>query len=198
MKKIVLILTVLLTHLAASGIALTQEEEEFISRVKVTTCNEALMWFGLDWPDTFDSTKLTQAEQKSALKKGLPICEERAKYGMVTYQVILAKYYLDGEDKNLRKSLYWAHQAADQGDQSAMELLCSAYWCGNGVVKDTEEGIKWCFLGASLGSESLKKRLNELITSALEFPEVKVIVDEAQRRANLWMKQHPNAFFSPE
>lgn len=175
----------------------TQEEEEFLSRVKISTCYDIILWFGQDYPDFFDPTNLSKEECKIALKKGLEVCDQKAKNGDVISQGLLAQYYFTSiKNTNYPKALYWAHEAAKQGCSESMLILHNSYISGTGVVMDLEEGLKWCFLAAAKGNKEMKEKANKITNDSFHVEKIKPIIDESRSRANLWMNQHKELFFS--
>lgn len=169
------------------------------SSIKLETCYDDILWIGLDLPDEFDQRNLKDTEKEIALSKGLEICEKQAKQGSGIHQAALAKYYYTSViNPNIKRALYWAKKSAEQGfADGGMTVLHNAYLEGKGVVQDPEEGLKWCFLAAAMGDEWSKEKVHGLIRDALTNEFLKAWVDEGRCRANQWMKEHENVFFSP-
>lgn len=201
MKKVIsaLFLVLLFSNVCCFANSKTSTEE-FTSRVKLVTSYDAILWFGLDMPDEFDPRCLNNEEKEEALANGLLVCEEKAKQGNSLYQSLLAEYYYTSiKNPNIKKGLYWAKKAAEQGmTYGGMSLLKDAYLTGTGVVKDQEEGLKWAILAAAKGDKYLKEKLDEFVKASWTNEFLKESLDEGQRRAKKWMSEHEDAFFSPD
>jgi TPR repeat protein len=202
MRKIIsaFFLVLLVINVCGFANSKTGATEEFTSRVKLETCCDDILWIGLDMPNEFNPVNLNDSEKEVALEKGLAICEKEAKQGNGVYQATLAKYYYTSvKNPNIKRALYWAQKAAEQGiAEGGMTVLHNAYLAGNGVIQDVEEGLKWCFLAAAKGDKWSKEKADGLILDALTNEYTKAWVTEAKRRANKWMKEHENVFFSPD
>ena len=93
----------------ASGVAIEGTYDKF------KTCEDIILWSGYDCPDQFDPYLIKDnISKKSALEKGLKLCEEKAKEGICGNQELLAIYYYS-EKKEFKKGLYWLNKCAVQG-----------------------------------------------------------------------------------
>ena len=61
---------------------------------KLKTCEDIILWSGYDCPEKFDPDLIKDnISKKSALEKGLRLCEENAEGGICGNQELLAIYY---------------------------------------------------------------------------------------------------------
>lgn len=62
------------------------------SKVHLENSNDTILWVGYGCPLEFDSSTIKDSEKKEAFKKGLTICEEKARNNDCDYQAILAEH----------------------------------------------------------------------------------------------------------
>ncbi len=162
---------------------------------KFKTAEDLILWSGYDCPDRFDPSLIKDdITKKSALEKGLKLCEEKAKEGVCCNQELLGIYYYS-EKKEFKKGLYWLNKCAEQGSSRGMYILSYAYVKGLGVVQDEDESFKWLYLAAAAGDEDAIKNLN-ILHSQFGFSHKTMM--PGKKNAQVWMKENPKAFFNPD
>lgn len=176
------------------NLGFSESTNDFLNeKVKLVNCEDFILYVGCDYPDEFDSKKLTSAEKEKALEIGLKEFEINARNGDLIFQITLAQHYYCYE-KKYKKALYWANVCAKKGDSQAMAILWDAYVRGNGVIKDCDEYIKWMYLAAATGDEYSKIKLDELLKNPKNYS----YFEKIRLLAKKWMDENPEAFFSPD
>lgn len=189
--------TLLSVLISFTGIILAEDE---FSGVKIQNCTDVFLWFGSDRPKEFDSALMkNETEKKEALKRGLNLFEDGARNRRRTNNVcfdqeLLTEYY--HQEKQFKKSLYWANECAERGSGFGMRMLYFCYFSGTGVMQDDEEAMKWLFLSLATGDETAKEVLkNHEKTEG--FNSFKSVI-RGKQMAKEWEKAHPKAFFNPD
>jgi TPR repeat protein len=163
-------------------------------KVKIETYEDVILYTGIleEFGCVSDFNLVKNSDSKSEMfEKGLKIVENGAKLGLLFDQETLANYYCT-EKKDFKKGLYWAKQCAEKGSGDGMHLLLNAYRKGNGVIQNTEEAFKWYFLASAAGIE-----FNHEFVKSVRDNSNNNIIQSAKKKAQDWMNEHPEAFFSP-
>jgi TPR repeat protein len=166
-----------------------------------STAEGCLLFFG--WEDAakynYEVSILTQEQKKQYIEYGLKLVEYTIddvslKDSHVFLIELLVNYYLSINER--KKALFWAFEGAEKGSSHCMFVLADAYKNGKGVIQDLEEGIKWIFLAAAAGDEACSRWVQENGHKYLTNESVAPIIKESKKRANMWMKDHPEIFIS--
>jgi len=119
-----------------------------------------------------------------------------AEKGFAEAQYGLGFLYLNGKGVPKDESLAtaWMLKAAEQGETHAQYNLGVSYVNGNGVIRDLNEGYFWIFLANARTTDSGLKQYTE--NSLREDAEVmkKSDIRSAQKRAQVWLNEHPHPF----
>lgn len=108
--------------------------------------------------------------------------DARAEYNL---GVIYA--YGQGVKKDLPEGIRWYMKAAEQGHQVAAYNVGVAYSQGIGVPVDQVQGYMWQLLACHFGFPQCKGTLKYL-DSTLDAARI----GDARKKANEWIKAHPN------
>ena len=116
-----------------------------------------------------------------------------AEKGLAEAQYGLGFLYLngDGVPKDFNQATTWMLKAAEQGETKAQYNLGVSYVNGEGVNRDLNEGYFWIFLANARTTDSSLKQYTE--NSLREDAKVmkKSDIKSAQKRAQVWLKEHP-------
>lgn len=160
----------------------------------------------LGWDEGKDNcyilSKFSKEEQEGFVQKGITRLENIAKALQLGNDVrgqasgLLSCYYLEKND--FKNCLKWAFYGVSLGSYSCAEVLYSCYTTGQGTVHDYEEACKWKFIGSALGSELCRKQILEDKKRSHGNQEFAKKLDEGNRRAKEWERDHPDLFVSFE
>jgi hypothetical protein len=177
-----------------------EETPETRLQVLMNTWDGCVLLSG--WADSkecgYNASSLSDEDRALFTARGLSIIEANA--DIKCYEqlnpIILSSYYRDKED--YKKAMYWAFRGAEKGSSSCMLILANTYKSGNGLVQDVSEAIKWTYLGAAAGDAGCKQWIENNGISGLSNQYVAPFLIEGQKRANQWMKEHPDVFISAD
>jgi len=147
-------------------------------------------------------SEFSHEEQEEFVQKGLTRLDNITKALQLENDVrgkasgLLSYYYL--EKKDFKHCLKWAFYGVSLGSYSCAEVLYSCYTTGQGTVHDYEEACKWKFIGSALGSELCRKQILEDKKRSHGNQEFAKKLDEGNRRAKEWERDHPDLFVSFE
>jgi TPR repeat protein len=117
---------------------------------------------------------------------------KRALEGDAVAQYAMGARYYHGDEvkQDYSEAVRWFSQAAEQGHVGAQTALGAYYWAGRGVAQDLGKAYYWSVLAREGGDQAARFRV-----TALASRMTKGQVQEAQQRANDWIRQHKG---SPE
>lgn len=95
--------------------------------------------------------------------------------------------YGQGVKKDLHQGIQWYTKAAEQGHQMAAYNVGVAYSQGIGVPVDEVKGYMWQVLACHFGFGHCKETLKYLNTNLSS-----ATIAEARKKANEWIKSHPD------
>lgn len=145
----------------------------------------------------YDSSKLTKSERNILIEKGIKNVSQKidsqTQEMKKTYSEILARYY--DAKKDVQKKAYWSLKGANNGSSHCMALIAIAYKKGEGVQRDLNEAMKWAYLAVAAGHKIVREEMQKLNINSVDKGSRLVMV-EGKRRADEWMKLHPNIISS--
>ena len=99
--------------------------------------------------------------QPNALLSDIDAAKEKTIEGHLQQELQLAGDYMTGHGvaRNITRSAYWYHKAADQGYPGAQVQLGYFYLTGLGVERNEAEAAKWFERAAASGSKEGKLNL---------------------------------------
>jgi putative methionine-R-sulfoxide reductase with GAF domain len=115
--------------------------------------------------------------------------QKRANQGDPIAEYAIGARYVQGDEvqKDYREAVRWFTKAAEQGHVGAQTALGAYYWAGRGVGKDLVEAYYWSALARTGGDETAKYRVESLSARMSRSQ-----IQEAQRRVDEWLRQHPS------
>jgi putative methionine-R-sulfoxide reductase with GAF domain len=113
--------------------------------------------------------------------------QQRASQGDPMAEYAIGARYVQGDEvqKDYAEAVKWFTRAAEQGHVGAQTALGAYYWAGRGVPKDLSQAFYWSVLAREGGDETAKYRVESLRARMSRSQ-----VQEAQRRADEWLRQH--------
>jgi len=208
------VLTGLLGSVVLTGCSVTGADCEPVVKesapLKVLTPYESLTSTNsgkvllLGWDEAksngYVSSSLSEEQKESYTQKGLKRLESMATSSQLDEaangkaSAILSFYYM--EKKDFKNSLRWGFYGVTKGSSSCAESLYAIYITGMGVVQDYEEAYKWKYIASALGSEKFQKLIVEDIRKSRSNILFSQKLEEGNRRAKEWEREHPELFIS--
>lgn len=100
-------------------------------------------------------------------------------------------FYGRGVPKDEAQAVTWMRKAAEQGETKAQYNLGACYLNGTGVDRDLNEGYFWILLASTRTPDSGLRAASENTLDSLNTAMKKSDIKNAQKRAQVWLKDHP-------
>ncbi|MGD0941080.1 MAG: tetratricopeptide repeat protein [Terracidiphilus sp.] len=167
----------------------------------------ALVWYrkAADQGDVLAQSNLGVAyEHGVGVQQDYPraadLYRKAAEQGVAKAQTSLGLLYLNGSGvpKDETQAAVWMLKAAEQGQPVAQFNLGICFLNGAGVDRDLNEGYFWIFLANTRTMDSLLKGYAEDSLDQLTGVMKKNDIKSAQKRAQVWLNQHPPLKFEQD
>jgi len=161
---------------------------------------QALAWFqkASDQGDVFALTNLGAIYENGIgtpvdYLKAADLYRKAAEQGFPGAEYGIGFLYLNGKGvpKDYALASAWMRKAAEQGETMAQYDLGTSYINGDGVSRDLVEGYFWILLAKTRTPDSDLKGYAENSLEQLTGVMKKSDIRTAQKRAQVWLSQHP-------